>query len=467
MTKKDFIQICSDAKFWQWIRNKSPIPYEKVADKSGFLSALYEEVDDRTYYPSPPKDYLILNKGYGVLRIIPALKLEDLCVYYYCVRRLEKYIALNHTPGTYGGFGMKGRLRHIEEEEIDQIKDAVEIVEFDGEMYAFSEMGEYPVASRFNPKAWFAEWDNFTGKLYFNTPNFKNGFVAELDISNFYDSIQLDNLEFKLRKYVHRRESDVIYLLMHFLRFWNRHVNFYRQQGSGIPQDTFGECSRILANFYLQNYDKNIAKVCRGLDAKYFRYADDQIIFGRSRIDLEMITAKASSLLMREGLNFNQKKVNVMKTKEFKRYYAFQNFIDLVGCAKSPDAPKILKRQIIAFFKTKNKLRKSGTSLLKRILNILGVIKQRPNNFLRLKRYILKREFLLNPFLSSVELKKIYDLINGNEKRTMLHILNSSIKTSLYSNYLYELRRFYLTIKKPIREIKLRIGWVNRFYKLK
>jgi len=262
MNEKEFIEICRDKKFWQWIRNKSIVPYGDVADKDAFLKELFRKIASSTYYPNPPKEYLTLNKGQGVLRVVPVLNLNDLVVFYYCARKLEPYIAVNHVPGTYGGFGLSGKLRKVEEEEIKSISDNLEVTEFDGDFYVFQELAGYPIESSFNPRAWQAEWGDFNDKLYHNSFDFEgeeNGFVVELDIANFYDSIQLDNLEFKIRKYISNEENQIVYLLLHFLRYWNRHINFYRQQGAGVPQDLFGECSRILANFYLQNYDKALS----------------------------------------------------------------------------------------------------------------------------------------------------------------------------------------------------------------
>src|ERR1700741_3221442 len=114
MGKTEFIKICSDRKFWQWIRNHAPKAYPPVPDKEKFLGNLHKKILNRTYYPSPPQEYITINKGSGVLRVTPALSLEDLCVYYFCARKLEKYIAVNRIYGTFGGFGLSGKLREAE-----------------------------------------------------------------------------------------------------------------------------------------------------------------------------------------------------------------------------------------------------------------------------------------------------------------------------------------------------------------
>lgn len=467
VSKREFLELCKDRKFWQWIRGYAPKPYPSVLDKTEFLTNLYKKIDDRTYYPSPPQEYLTLNKGNGVLRIIPALCLEDLCVYYFCVRKLEKFIAINRVPSTFGGFGFSGKLRQIEEEEMRTLTDKEGLVQIDESLYIFAASNPYPSLSPLNPSAWFAEWNDFTEKLYFTCAGYEEGFVAELDISNFYDSIQLDNLEYKLRKVVSSTCNDTLYLLMHFLRFWNRHINFYRQQGAGIPQDSFNECSRLLANFYMQGYDRKISTFASSKDGKYFRYADDQIIFAKSVVDLEEIIAKASSLLMREGLNFNQKKVKIMPIEEFRRYYCFENFLKLksVTGGAEPVAMGTLRKQISFYLTHYSELKKGGVSLLRRILTILGKTKSRPANFARLKGYLLSAFIPNNDRLSLSDLEKVYEILTARERRVLFRILRTNAASSFYSDNLYVLRKFFLRHRVPVRPISTRITFLRGFYR--
>lgn len=464
MGKTEFIKICRDRKFWKWVRNNSPKTYPSVPDKDSFLIGLYKRIRNRTYYPNPPLEYITLNKGSGVLRIIPVLTLEDLCVYYFCARKLEKYIAYNRTPGTYGGFGLSGKLRKIEEQETCKSRDRFEVIEIEGKEYVFTEIDGSTNLTSLNPKAWFAEWNDFTNKLYFNCAEYQEGFVAELDISNFYDSIQIDNLEYKLRKTVPHTCNDILYLVTHFLRFWNRHINFYRQQGAGIPQDTFGECSRILANFYLQAYDKKVSDFCLSKKASFFRYADDQIIFAKSKEDLTEIIAKASSFAMREGLNFNQKKIKIMNLRDFKKYYSFENFFALAAKDLTNLDPNIIERQIKFYLKNKKSLKKGGMSLLRRIISVLSKSKKQPAAFKELKNHLLFDFLPNNHALSVSDLSQIYTLLNKTDKIKMLKILENDIEQSWYTAHLYQLKLFYKLNRIPYKKISHRITYLKRFY---
>lgn len=467
MREKEFVEICSDRKFWQWIRTKSVIAYKIPSNKEKFLKDLYKKIENRNYYPSPPQEYITLNKGHGVVRTVPSFQLDDLCVYYYCARKLEKYIAVNYVAGTYGGFGLSGKLRQLEERNFQNNLDQHDVIEIGDESYVFTELAGYPTLSTLNPRAWYTEWNDFTKKLYFDSEEFATGYVADLDIANFYDSIQLDNLEYKLRKYVPSKCNDVIYLLMHFLRYWNRHINFYRQQGAGIPQDVFGECSRILANFYLQTYDKNFSKYCSALKGKYFRYADDQVLFSESKEKLEVMIAKASSLLMREGLNLNQKKVKIMTIKEFKKYYSFQNFLNLAQKSKEDARVEVLRKQIDFYLKNRKGLRKSGFSILKRILGVLAKTRKRPANFTKLKQHLLSEIIIENYALADADLNRIYVLLNMREKARFLNVLNKNSEKCLYTIYLYNLRMFYKSIRVSTRKINSNIARVRKFYNFK
>jgi hypothetical protein len=467
MTRNEFIEIGSDAQFWSWVHKRSLVPYKPhtLLERKNLLSDVYKKIAKRTYYPSPPKEYVTLNKGKGVVRVIPAFQLEDLIVYYYCIRKLERYLAINRVQSTYGGFALGGKFRRAQEADFKQTQNGLEVIEIGGRQYVFTELpGGSPVLSSLNPKAWQAAWGDFANKLYFHILTFGRGFAAELDISNFYDSIQLDSLEFKVRKYVSHKQSETIYLLFHFLRFWNRHVNFYRQQGAGIPQDAFGECSRILANFYLQSYDKKIYDFCKRRGARYFRYADDQVILAKSKEDLEEIIAKASSFLMRDGLNFNQKKVDIKTIAELNQCFSFENFLKLtVKDGKLPSKTAV-RKQISFYFQNKDILRKRGWSLLKRILNVSVQLSEKPQNFDRIKPHVLTKEFLLKSPLTHEDFIQIYRILNKREKVKMVRILNELVESCLHSNYLYEVRAFYKAEKLSIKRVGMRLTYVKHFY---
>lgn len=466
MHEKEFIEICSDKDFWKAVRRNKYVSYKHISDvkkRMVLVKNTYKEIALRTYYPSPPEKYLVSNKGYGVIRVVPALSIKDILVYYYCARKLERYIASNRTDNTFGGWGLSGKLRRAEEQEDKEIKDQIIVLE--DQAYIFKSIGSQIFLSSSNAFAWFREWNDFTHRLYERCKEEEEGYVAELDIANYYDSIQIDNLIFKIRKVVPPPMNSVVYLLEHFLKFWNRHINFYRQQGSGLPQDIFGECSRILANFYLQDYDKKISRLCSEKGGQYFRYADDQVFFANSKQDLEELIARASSLLMREGLNLNQKKVRIFSTKDFKKYHAFESFKKLTYPKNKYDKA-VIGSQIKFFLKNRKNLKKSGVSLLRCLISRIHGQNNRRGipNLKELKNYLLVDYIPKNSHLSQKDMQKIYDLLNVSEKNKMISIINKNISNSWYTQQLYDIRAFYRTNKIPVREVGKRITKVKNTY---
>jgi hypothetical protein len=126
---------------------------------------------------------------------------------------------------------------------------------------------------------------------------------------------------------------------MHFLHGWNKRLEGYNNKTIGIPQDEIGDISRILANFYLQDYDFQMKKICDSLGAKFIRFADDQIIYTKSKEDARSILFEASRQLFRINLNLNSSKVREFDSRElFNKYWAFDIF-DLLK--DKEDATKI------------------------------------------------------------------------------------------------------------------------------
>jgi len=72
-----------------------------------------------------------------------------------------------------------------------------------------------------------------------------------------------------------KRKTFEVNLLFYFLCNWNRGYLNYERQSMGIPQDEVGDCSRILGNFYLQEYDNYLYKLTKKENSAYLRYADD------------------------------------------------------------------------------------------------------------------------------------------------------------------------------------------------
>ncbi|MBL0308947.1 MAG: hypothetical protein IPP77_04500 [Bacteroidetes bacterium] len=194
--KPSFIELYK-TKFWTKL-NESIVPFTDMPlDKEAFLNMLHTQVTDFTYTPSHPRHYILVNKHNGVTRFVPTFNRKDYCVYYLCIKLLEHEIAVNRVEGTFGGWTLGNPIR---------LKEEQEIIELD-----------YVPFNTINELSWAREWQSFQGiaRKYNETGAF--GYYINIDIANFYDTVNLAILERKIRHVIPKNKQDVVTLLLHFL----------------------------------------------------------------------------------------------------------------------------------------------------------------------------------------------------------------------------------------------------------
>ncbi len=121
-------------------------------------------------------------------------------------------------------------------------------------------------------------------------PNIK--YYICCDIKGFYDNIRHDILLEQLRNYVDASYvSNILKKVVQMYEF---------EEGVGVPQGP--AYARILANLYLNDFDKNIKRYSSG----YFRYVDDFFIFYESKDKAERGLKKVRKLLDEIGLVLSQ-----------------------------------------------------------------------------------------------------------------------------------------------------------------
>jgi len=429
--------------FWKAFQDKQSffdIPKDKPS-KDVFIEKLYRKIESRCYYPSTPNKYIDRDKGNGVTRIIPVFSLEDYCVYYYCIKKIEDKIAYNRIENTFGGWTLGGLIRRGEDDEMEKRKkDYDHYEDFIADLKGIS-VSQYS----FNPAAWAKAYGDLNAKLYATSKNKEYKYVAELDIANYYDSVRLDILETRIRELVNEDYADVISLLFHFLNYWNRNINLYNRQTVGIPQDAMGDCSRILANFYLQPYDKFVYDLCKKNKCKYLRYADDQFIFSKDKNKLHIVIFKISKKLNSLGLSINQKKVKISTTKDLMAHRSFKIF-DIL---KNDDDRnnKIKVEKFVDFYlgllsdSGLNNIKDRGNPLLNRALFCQAL---KDINFSKKTRLIscyLDDEYLKNA--RAMHLDKIYKLIDVSNRSEFVSQLDGLSKKLIHNAFHYELLNFY------------------------
>jgi hypothetical protein len=404
-----------ESKFWTKLKD-SIVPFDSNPDKAQFLEELYLGITEFTYNPKNPREYIVINKHNGISRYVPTFSREDYCVFFLCIKLLENDIAINRVDGTFGGWTLGNPIRLKEEQEILEL--------------------EYIPFNTINELSWIQEWQSFQNiaKTYRDLDNWE--YFINLDIANFYDCINLTVLERKIRHIVPKQKQDVVTLLFHFLQNWNKKLEGYNLKTVGIPQDEIGDCSRILANFYLQDYDLIMNEICEKNGAKYIRFADDQIIYTKDLQTARNILFEASKELLRINLNFNSSKVKEFRSKdEFNVYWAFDIFELL---RDKTNKTKINSGVEQYFSNLDNNIRFRDGSVLKRILSVDSTLIE-PKYRHRLISMFFNPDFLAQ--LSVWHFKRIREFVNNDAE--FFGELDGMVKTVPFNSYHYNLLAFY------------------------
>lgn len=418
LNKKEFVEIVSKG-IWRHIFSKTYIKYKIIPDKIDFLNNLAVEINSFSYHASVPREYIVSNKHNLVSRIVPSLSLADLCVFYYCVKSIEENLSVQRVEGTFGGYQLGTSIRKIEQEEFD---NNVSEIPFSFSPYSY------------NPMAWVKAWRDFQKKVYTGLNTGEYSYFIKFDIANFYDCINLNILENKIRSICDKKESFTIDLLFTFLKNWNRKFHSYSLKTVGLPQDEVGDCSRLLANFYLQDFDIKFRTYCKLYKIKYLRYSDDMILMGNNEKYCKEALFFASKELSKIGLNINSSKVDLFETKEsFDKYWAFDIF-NLLG-------DKFNYKNIeaaIRLYKEYNilniKFRKS--SVQSRILNC-DLKKIDLSLRYEIINEVLKDDFLMNA--EERQLNTIFNLLSSEDKIIFKEKLEKLIDVVQFNKYHYVL----------------------------
>lgn len=431
MIKREEFHRWFNRDFWRGFSNKAfpiKIPKSKYARRV-IVDSVYNSIKSAQYGPSIPEAELIINKGYGVARTIPVFCIKDYCVYYFCIKELEGVLCGNRTKNTFGGWTLGGKLRQQESDEIECEN---------------TDYGRYS----FNPLAWTRVFGEFNSLLFSQLENKKYKYVLAFDLSNFYDCVRLDMLERWIREESNSDKGWIIALLFYLLNQWNRKRTGLHPQAVGLPQDALSDCSRILANFYLQRYDKFAEKVCLEAGAVYFRYADDQMILLKDTRKSEGLLLVLTRELDKYGLRVNQKKVNLWESEALKRHRCIkiQKIFSKQGDNKNPVLIKKFAKAYLAMseLKLKNSWN-GGLPLLNRLL--WAEIESLP----KLLANKLITRMLSDKFLLCSDHKKMERLYVLTKKYKRHRALQKSIKElgkrKIHNSFHHEALTFSKTIK--------------------
>lgn len=153
---------------------------------------------------------------------------------------------------------------------------------------------------------WREYYPKFRHEVLKSLRNPNNKFYIFCDIEKFYDNICHEILIEKIRPYI--SEDKIFYIVKHIIENYSSDSN----RDIGIPQGP--AYSRVLANLYLNEFDKKVIEISNG----YFRYVDDFFIFFKSKKDAIESIKNIIKLLNDLGLSLSEshdKKTEILETK--------------------------------------------------------------------------------------------------------------------------------------------------------
>jgi len=403
--ESDFLKTFSSS-FYKKVLNESLVSYKKkiskIEAKKSIIEA-YRNLISYNYNVSTPQEYIYLTKNKYVARIIPVFTIQDEAIYFYLCKQIEDDISKNRVDGTFGGWRIGNSIKVLEDEEL-----------------------EYVINS-YDPSLWLKNWKDFQKYIYTNLEMYNYKYALKIDIANFYDSIDINLLSRKLYRSCKKEKYEVVELIIYLLKYWNKKYNNYNENNVGIPQNEFGDQSRLLANLYLNDYDISMEKICDDNDCKYSRFADDQIILFNEDEEINNIMLVCNEELRKLGLNLNVGKVIKFTHDEIIDFYLFKQLekLDL----------KLYDEAVTEFFSLvdSNKKVRSDT-FLRRCLTI-GLDKFSEFNRNRIVSIITKEDFIIN--CGFQHLSAIYKNLDKEDKIKFLENLFDLYKKIKFNGFRY------------------------------
>lgn len=400
-----FIKTFSNS-FYKKLLNESLVSFKNNINKSEAIELMktaYVDLLNYNYSISAPQEYIYLLKNRYVSRIIPVFTIQDEAIYFYLCKQIEDDITKIRVEGTFGGWRIGNSIKTLEDKELSY------------------------VVNSYNPGLWLKNWKNFQKYIYSNLKKHNYRYALKLDIANFYDSIDINILSKNLYRICDKSKFDYVELIIYLLKYWNKRFSCYSENNVGIPQNEFGDQSRLLANFYLLKYDKIMKKTCEENNAMYSRFADDQIILFDEEEDIYKIMLTCNESLRKIGLNLNAGKAKKFSAEDLEKYYLF-DIID--GLERGEyDANCDL------FFDLYDKGYEVRSDTFFRRCLTIGLDKFSVLNRAKIVSKIVNEDFIIN--CSYNHLSSIYKNLNENEKELFLNELESLFYKMQFNGFHY------------------------------
>ena len=159
--------------------------------------------------------------------------------------------------------------------------------------------------------------------------NKNNMYIYKVDISNYFNSIDIDILIGILDKYI-KDDIELLNLLKRVLLntkviYKDNIINDKKGVMGGVPISAF------LANIYLKEVDDYYAQN----NVDYFRYADDIIIFAHSSTELESYTHTLKDFINKYKLTINSDKEHYYYPNDKFEFLGFSFYKDTIDLSDS------------------------------------------------------------------------------------------------------------------------------------
>ena len=408
-------------KNFKYIVGNSLLGFRVDDDYEAVVEDIYQKVNSGHYHPMRPLGVYSIPKHNLVPRFIPVLTATDNLLYHYLVKEIEDSL-LASKPKSVKTFGAYRVLTTAKKKDDDRRKyDFIDIDDIS--------IGKYTVSY-----SWYPSWGEFneTVKNYFDRNKKKTVFV-KTDIANFYDNIDLRLLENKVRSCLDDSKLSVVNVLFKLLQGVNSYSYKYNYQGKGLPQDETSDCSRLLANYFLYDFDREFDAVCKTLGCTFIRYCDDMIIMCNDRQSAEKVVHASADILNKSGLSLNSSKTKIFNTRsKFEKFWMFEEHKklsdSLKNIGKQTTYDEMQKLVLIASKKER------GFSVLKRWARL-------SNSKMKNKRQVKAKTDKVLPYLSADVARKYIKAQTEADRKRLLNSLYNRSRKSNYSGDLLWFRK--------------------------
>lgn len=418
---KDALTKKVTEKNFKYIVSNSLLGYRVSDSFQDVIDDIHKKVNTGHYHPARPLGIYSIPKHNLVPRFIPVLTPCDNLLYHYLIKEMEESL-LAKKPKGVKSFGAYRVLTTAKKKDNDRRK------------YDFIDIDDISVGKYTVSYSWYPSWGEFneTVKNYFDRDKKKKVFV-KTDIANFYDNIDLRLLENKVRSCLDDTQLSVVNILFKLLQGVNSFSYKYNYQGKGLPQDETSDCSRLLANYFLYEFDKEFDTVCKKLGCTYMRYCDDMIIMCNDKPSAEKVIHSAAEILNKSALSLNSSKTKIFDTRaKFEKYWLFAEHNKLSSNIKKIKKQKMydeMQKLVLAASK-----KERGFQLIKRWARLYD---NKMKNSPTLKT---KTERIL-PNLGADVAAKYLRLQTSADKTRLLNGLYSKSRKSNYSGDLLWFRK--------------------------